>query len=142
MFVPTKSILLLELFSADKRKNPPVAAPTPKISFVDCNAVFGGIDKLFATEFEISFILGLSTPKSVVATVILTIPLISCCGVTPPWETNRIHPSHLKDAILTDDFASLYNKYADKVMGGTLTPDAIITRFRAKLWKDMKTWML
>lgn len=51
-------------------------------------------------------------------------------------------PSHLKDAILTDDFASLYNKYADKVMGGALSPDSIITRVRAKLWKDMKAWML
>ena len=51
-------------------------------------------------------------------------------------------PSHLKDAILTDDFASLYNKYADKVMGGILSPDTIITRVRTKLWKDMKAWML
>jgi hypothetical protein len=51
-------------------------------------------------------------------------------------------PSYLKDAVLTDDFASLYNKYADKVMGGTLSPDSIITRVRAKLWKDMKAWML
>ena len=51
-------------------------------------------------------------------------------------------PPHLKDAILTDDFASLYNKYADKVMGGILSPDTIITRVRAKLWKDMKAWML
>jgi hypothetical protein len=44
--------------------------------------------------------------------------------------------------VLSEDFASLYNKYADKVMGGTLTPDTIITRVRAKLWKDMKAWML
>ena len=51
-------------------------------------------------------------------------------------------PSYLKDAVLTDDFASLYNKYADKVMGGALSPDSIITRVRAKLWKDMKAWML
>jgi hypothetical protein len=51
-------------------------------------------------------------------------------------------PSYLKDAVLTDDFASLYNKYADKVMGGALSPDTIITRVRAKLWKDMKAWML
>ena len=51
-------------------------------------------------------------------------------------------PIHLKDAVLTDDFASLYNKYADKIMGGTLTPETIITRVRAKLWKDMKAWML
>ena len=51
-------------------------------------------------------------------------------------------PSYLKDAVLTDDFASLYNKYADKVMGGILSPDTIITRVRTKLWKDMKAWML
>ena len=51
-------------------------------------------------------------------------------------------PSYLKDAVLTVDFASLYYKYADKVMGGTLSPDSIITRVRAKLWKDMKAWML
>jgi hypothetical protein len=51
-------------------------------------------------------------------------------------------PIHLKDAVLTDDFASLYNKYADKIMGGTLTPETIIARVRAKLWKDMKAWML
>ena len=63
-FVPIKSILLFELFSADKRKNPPVLCPIPIISFVDCVPVFVGIDKLFATEFEISFILGLSMVKS------------------------------------------------------------------------------
>jgi hypothetical protein len=51
-------------------------------------------------------------------------------------------PSHLNDVVLSEDFASLYNKYADKVMGGALTPDTIITRVRAKLWKDMKAWML
>lgn len=51
-------------------------------------------------------------------------------------------PSYLNDVVLSEDFASLYNKYADKVMGGTLTPDTIITRVRAKLWKDMKAWML
>jgi hypothetical protein len=60
------------------------------------------------------------------------------CGGNEP----NTPPSHLNDVVLSEDFASLYNKYADKVMGGTLTPDTIITRVRAKLWKDMKAWML
>lgn len=64
-----------------------------------------------------------------------------CAGGGDGDEPNT-PPPHLKDAILTDDFASLYNKYADKVMGGVLSPDTIITRVRAKLWKDMKAWML
>ena len=46
------------------------------------------------------------------------------------------------DAILSEDFATLYNKYADKMMGGALSDDTIITRVRAKLWKDMKAWRL
>lgn len=70
------------------------------------------------------------------------------CGENEEWIENdhddepNTPPIHLKDAVLTEDFASLYNKYADKVMGGTLTPETIITRVRAKLWKDMKAWML
>ena len=43
---------------------------------------------------------------------------------------------------LSEDFATLYNKYADKMMGGTLSDDTILTRVRAKLWKDMKAWRL
>lgn len=46
------------------------------------------------------------------------------------------------DAILSEDFATLYNKYADKMMGGALTDDTILSRVRAKLWKDMKAWRL
>jgi hypothetical protein len=46
------------------------------------------------------------------------------------------------DAILSEDFATLYNKYADKMMGGALSDDTIISRVRAKLWKDMKAWRL
>jgi hypothetical protein len=87
--------------------------------------------------------------------------MASCDGMYPPpsWagahsgysgegdgddgdDEPKTPPIHLKDAVLTDDFASLYNKYADKIMGGTLTPETIITRVRAKLWKDMKAWML
>jgi hypothetical protein len=43
---------------------------------------------------------------------------------------------------LSEDFATLYNKYADKMMGGTLSDDTILTRVRSKLWKDMKAWRL
>ncbi len=45
-------------------------------------------------------------------------------------------------AALSEDFATLYNKYADKMMGGALSDDTIMTRVRAKLWKDMKAWRL
>jgi hypothetical protein len=45
-------------------------------------------------------------------------------------------------AVLSEDFATLYNKYADKMMGGALSDDTIMTRVRAKLWKDMKAWRL
>ena len=45
-------------------------------------------------------------------------------------------------AALSEDFATLYNKYADKMMGGALSDEAILSRVRAKLWKDMKTWRL
>jgi hypothetical protein len=45
-------------------------------------------------------------------------------------------------AALSEDFATLYNKYADKMMGGTLSDETILSRVRAKLWKDMKTWRL
>jgi hypothetical protein len=43
---------------------------------------------------------------------------------------------------LSEDFATLYNKYADKMMGGALSDDTILSRVRAKLWKDMKAWRL
>ena len=45
-------------------------------------------------------------------------------------------------AALSEDFATLYNKYADKMMGGALSDDTILARVRAKLWKDMKAWRL
>lgn len=44
--------------------------------------------------------------------------------------------------VLSEDFATLYNKYADKMMGGALSDDTILSRVRAKLWKDMKAWRL
>ena len=46
------------------------------------------------------------------------------------------------ETVLSEDFATLYNKYADKMMGGALSDDTILTRVRAKLWKDMKAWRL
>jgi hypothetical protein len=46
------------------------------------------------------------------------------------------------EPVLSEDFATLYNKYADKMMGGALSDDTILTRVRAKLWKDMKAWRL
>lgn len=44
--------------------------------------------------------------------------------------------------VLSEDFATLYNKYADKMMGGALSDDTILSRVRAKLWKDMKAWRI
>lgn len=46
------------------------------------------------------------------------------------------------EPVLSEDFATLYNKYADKMLGGALSNDTILTRVRAKLWKDMKAWRL
>lgn len=46
------------------------------------------------------------------------------------------------EPVLSEDFATLYNKYADKMMGGALSDETILTRVRAKLWKDMKAWRL
>ncbi len=48
----------------------------------------------------------------------------------------------VSDPVLSEDFATLYNKYADKMMGGALSDDTILSRVRAKLWKDMKAWRL
>lgn len=68
--------------------------------------------------------------------------MASCDGMLYPSLASNEPNSPSYSAVLTEDFASLYNKYADKVMGGTLNDDTIITRVRAKLWKDMKAWML
>ncbi len=48
----------------------------------------------------------------------------------------------VSEPVLSEDFATLYNKYADKMMGGALSDEAIVTKVRAKLWKDMKAWRL
>ncbi len=48
----------------------------------------------------------------------------------------------VSDPVLSEDFDKLYNKYADKMMGGALSDDTILSRVRAKLWKDMKAWRL
>ena len=51
-------------------------------------------------------------------------------------------PDTVTDTVLSEDFATLYNKYADKMLGGALSNDTILMRVRAKLWKDMKAWRL
>ena len=51
-------------------------------------------------------------------------------------------PAVVGGVALSEDFATLYNKYADKMMGGALSDEAIVTKVRAKLWKDMKAWRL
>jgi hypothetical protein len=51
-------------------------------------------------------------------------------------------PALITGTVLSEDFATLYNKYADKMMGGALSNETIISRVRAKLWKDMKAWRL
>ena len=48
----------------------------------------------------------------------------------------------VSEPVLSEDFATLYNKYADKMMGGALSDDTILTRVRSKLWKDMTAWRL
>ena len=46
------------------------------------------------------------------------------------------------ETVLSEDFATLYNKYADKMMGGALSDETILLRVKTKLWKDMKAWRL
>ena len=53
-----------------------------------------------------------------------------------------MYDTPVSEPILSEDFAALYNKYADKMMGGALSDDTILSRVRAKLWKDMKAWRL
>ena len=58
-------------------------------------------------------------------------------------EADDIMPTTpVGEPVLSEDFATLYNKYADKMMGGALSDDTILARVRAKLWKDMKAWRL
>ena len=53
-----------------------------------------------------------------------------------------MYDTPVSEPVLSEDFAALYNKYADKMMGGALSDDTILARVRAKLWKDMKGWRL
>jgi hypothetical protein len=79
--------------------------------------------------------------------------MMSCDGMYPmpaAAVAATVDADHAGDAddepvgetVLSEDFATLYNKYADKMMGGALSDDTILTRVRAKLWKDMKAWRL
>jgi hypothetical protein len=75
--------------------------------------------------------------------------MASCDGMYPmPGAGAVVDDADAEDepvvggAALSEDFATLYNKYADKMMGGALSDDTILSRVRAKLWKDMKAWRL
>jgi hypothetical protein len=57
-------------------------------------------------------------------------------------EVDDMPTTPVGEPVLSEDFATLYNKYADKMMGGALSDDTILSRVRAKLWKDMKAWRL
>ena len=68
----------------------------------------------------------------------------SCDGMysMPGGVVSDDEPDPVGGTVLSEDFATLYNKYADKMLGGALSNDTILTRVRAKLWKDMKAWRL
>jgi hypothetical protein len=73
--------------------------------------------------------------------------MASCDGMYPTpgaVDEDDDDATHVmgSDTVLSEDFATLYNKYADKMMGGALSDDTILSRVRAKLWKDMKVWRL
>ena len=63
-------------------------------------------------------------------------PMVDTTMTDDGWDTPVSEP------VLSEDNATLYNKYADKMMGGALSDEAIVTKVRAKLWKDMKAWRL
>jgi hypothetical protein len=69
-------------------------------------------------------------------------PISADCGCSMEDNEVKTPPVSSTDTVLSDDFAALYNKYADKMMGGALSDDTILSRVRAKLWKDMKAWRL
>lgn len=48
----------------------------------------------------------------------------------------------ITEIVLSDDFGTIYNKYAEKMMGGALSDETILLRVKTKLWKDMKAWRL
>lgn len=76
--------------------------------------------------------------------------MMSCDGMYPmPGGAAEAADVDVEDSTtsvggiaLSEDFATLYNKYADKMLGGALSDETILSRVRAKLWKDMKAWRL
>lgn len=94
-----------------------------------------------------------STYQHMMTTFQCSPAMATCDGMFAPpisadggcsMEDNEVKtpPVSSTDTVLSDDFAALYNKYADKMMGGALSDDTILSRVRAKLWKDMKAWRL
>ena len=63
-------------------------------------------------------------------------PMVDTTMTDDGWDAPVSEP------VLSEDNATLYNKYADKMMGGALSDEAIVTKVRTKLWKDMKAWRL
>jgi hypothetical protein len=68
--------------------------------------------------------------------------MYSMPGAVASAAVSDDEPEPVTDTVLSEDFATLYNKYADKMLGGALSNDTILMRVRAKLWKDMKAWRL
>jgi len=93
-----------------------------------------------------------STYQHMMTTFQCSPAMATCDGMYPPplfadggcntEEDNEVKTPPVSDTVLSDEFAALYNKYADKMMGGSLSDDTILSRVRAKLWKDMKAWRL
>ena len=90
-----------------------------------------------------------STYKQMMSSFQCSPAMASCDGMYPMPGAVAVADADVEDpttpvggTVLSEDFATLYNKYADKMMGGALSDDTILTRVRAKLWKDMKAWRL
>jgi hypothetical protein len=66
--------------------------------------------------------------------------MATCDGMYAAAVDTDTPTTPVSEPVLSEDFATLYNKYADKMMGGALSDDTILSRVRAKLWKDMKAW--
>jgi hypothetical protein len=71
-----------------------------------------------------------------------SMPSVAVAAAVETDEDDDEAATMVGGAPLSEDFATLYNKYADKMMGGALSDEAILSRVRAKLWKDMKAWRL
>jgi len=71
-----------------------------------------------------------------------SVPSVAVAAAVETDEDDDEEATMVGGAPLSEDFATLYNKYADKMMGGALSDEAILSRVRAKLWKDMKAWRL